>query len=103
MELHIIYVEPAASFINSYTLHADNSSYPISVGENAIRNNGMSQSGFIASFRNEDEIKFFELFAKAKDAVVYYNGEQSVMKNSLSGREQKRIQETLELFNELTQ
>ena len=103
LELHIIYVEPAASFINSYTLHADNSSYPISVGENAIRNNGMSQSGFIASFRNEDEIKFFELFAKAKDAVVYYNGEQSVMKNSLSGREQKRIQETLELFNELTQ
>jgi len=104
LQVHIIYKEAGASFINSYSLHADNSVYPITnIGENAIRTNGTSFSVFVASLKDEEEVKFFELFAKARNADVYYNGALNTVKNTLSGREQKRIQATLDLFNELTQ
>jgi len=114
LQVHIIYVtpislfanyvEPESFYIKSYSLNADKTIYPINnIGESAIRGNGNNSSAFVASLKDEDEIKFFELLAKAKDAIVYYNGDSNTKKSSLSSREKKHIEETLELFNELTQ
>jgi len=104
LQMHIIYVESGASFINTYTLVADNTTYPLNkINENSIRGNGTNHSGFVASLKDEEQIKYFELFASAKKSEVYYNGVLNTASISLSKREKKYILKTLELYRELTQ
>jgi len=114
LQVHIIYVNPITPLVNyipqesfyikSYSLNADKTIYQINnIGESAIRGNGNNSSTFVASLKDEEEVKFFELLAKAKNSYVYYNGDSNTKKTSLSSREKKHIEETLNLFNELTQ
>ena len=104
LQMNIIYVESGASFINSYTLIADNTSYPLNkINENAIKGNGTIHSNFVASLKDEEQIKYFELFSSAKNSEVYYNGVLKTATTTLSKKEKKYILKTLELYRELTQ
>ena len=85
-------------------LFRSNTTYPLNkINENSIKGNGTNRSGFVASLKDEEQIKYFELLASAKKSEVYYNGVLNTASNTLSKREKKYILKTLELYRELTQ